>query len=144
MTDIKKRLKRDKSAYYDPFYIPEVKIMDSQNLTLMKAAKDKIRPKAQQYDDFLKDREREKNDIEILLGKKEELPRIVGRDEGLDQALRKAKVHREAKEVAEEVKADFHPSKSKETYYDSSVLLKSRKHKSAPSKSRRNGHRAHF
>ena len=113
---------RDQKAYYDPYYVPFVEFLDPLNKTLIKAARDKLSPPAVEYDEYLKRKQLEKNDIDVLLGKKEEIPRTFGKDEGLEQALKKAKTHREAQYVAEEVKTNFEPNKvTKDPYYDSSA-----------------------
>ena len=118
--EIKNRLKREKGTYYDPFYLPIVDFLDPLNKTLIRAAKRRLSAPSQQLDEYLKDREFEKNNIDILLGKKEEIPRTYGKDEGLEMALNKARIHREKEKVAEEVKTDFHMNKArKEPYYDS-------------------------
>lgn len=99
-----------------------MEFLDPLNKSLIRAAKRHLSPPPQQYDDYLKDQEREKYHIDVLLGKKELIPRTFGKDEGLEQALEKEKVHREAEMVAEEVKADFHENrKRKEPYYDPSL-----------------------
>ena len=102
--------------------MPLVDILDPLNKTLIRAAKQRLSPPAQQYDEYLKDKEREKYHIDLLLGKKEEIPRTFGKDEGLEQALQKATTQREADMVAEEVKTDFHLNKKKkDPYYDPSL-----------------------
>lgn len=109
--------------------MPFVEILDPLNKTLIKAARNRLSPPTQEYDEYLKEKQREKYNIDLLLGKKEKIPRTFGKDEALEQALKKEKTKREAKEVADQVKTDFHLAKSQKRKNHDSILISEKRFK---------------
>lgn len=97
-------------------YTPFLEDRDPLNETLKKAARREfLEDKPVPYDEFLKRNERESEDIGVLLGKKQEFPRTFGRDEALEEALKREATRRERKHVEEEVKTS--ERHKKEAYY---------------------------
>jgi hypothetical protein len=102
--------------------MPIVDILDPLNKTLIAAANRRLSPPAQQYDEYLRNQEREKYHIDLLLGKKEDIPRTYGKDEPLELAVQKAQTRRDAEMGTDVAQANFEQNrKSKDPYYDPSL-----------------------
>lgn len=61
------------NTYYDPSYLPFTKKVDNLNRTLLQAVADRLGPKSINYDEFLKTKRKEKNEIEKILGRKKDI-----------------------------------------------------------------------